>query len=72
MLVDFLEVLCTGEEKMWCCLTLNGMGSEKSSRYGGATPASLFPLFKGQLKQNLGLCSLFWDQGPSFDQLFYF
>ena len=35
-------------------LTLNGMGSEKSTRYGGVDPTpSLFPLFEGQLKENL-------------------
>ena len=36
------------------CLTLNGMGFEKSMRYWGWIPdPSLFPLFEGQLKQNL-------------------
>ena len=31
------------------------MESEKSTRYGNSTP-SLFPLFEGQLKQNLVVC----------------
>ena len=39
-------------------LTLYGMGSEKSDRYGegGFHPPSLFPLFEGQLKRNLVVC----------------
>ena len=35
-------------------LTLNGMGTEKFTRYGGGVDSpSIFPLFEGQLKQNL-------------------
>ena len=64
ILVQLWAILCQWSKKFmildiesehWVTLlTLNGMGSEKSTRYGGwIPPPSLFPLFEGQLKPNL-------------------
>ena len=53
-----LHYLVVNSEERVDFLTLYGMGSEKSDRYGEGwiPPPSLFPLFEGQLKRNLVVC----------------
>ena len=50
-LLVVVEICCDNlMEGLWL-LTLNGKGSEKSTRYGGGHHTSSFSLFEGQLKQ---------------------
>ena len=60
LLVCDLITLLARFQKYWLSLTLNSKGCEKIHKVWGGGPGStptLFPLFEGQLKQNLAVWS---------------